>query len=324
MNRPKVSILIPVYNVEKYIERCVTSILNQSYPDYEVILINDGSTDSSGEVCDQICLVSDKVKVFHTNNQGVSRARNLALSKASGEYITFIDSDDYVSTDYIAHLVEGMDESCGLVQAGYIKKRNDITETVECTTRNIVTDSGNKILRTIRGFVWSKLFKRDIVVDNSIVFRPSLTLAEDLCFVLEYLCHIGSVSFIKATDYYYEDRDSSASKKIHKVTNLFSQICVECELVDRLMDKWPKAISGLTYRHSLLAKSVFNLLSNLYQYNPETYIWNFLSVFPTKYSDLLKFYSEPKILNRLVARLAYKRKWKMLYYIFQLKRKFKN
>ena len=93
---PKISVIVPVYNVEPYLRLCVNSILNQTFTDFELLLIDDGSTDYSGEICDEYASMDSRVKVFHTTNRGVSAARNLGINKASAEWITFVDSDDWM------------------------------------------------------------------------------------------------------------------------------------------------------------------------------------------------------------------------------------
>ena len=100
-----ISIIVPVYNCENYINKCIESILSQSYPYFELLLIDDGSTDKSGEICDKYKSIDSRIKVFHENNNGVSYARNLGISNSIGEYIAFVDSDDWVEPDYISSLI---------------------------------------------------------------------------------------------------------------------------------------------------------------------------------------------------------------------------
>ena len=102
---PKISVIVPVYNVEKYLPRCIDSILSQTFKDFELLLIDDGSPDNCGKICDEYAAKDRRVRVFHKPNGGVSSARNLGLDKACGEWITFIDSDDYVAVDYLEELV---------------------------------------------------------------------------------------------------------------------------------------------------------------------------------------------------------------------------
>ena len=107
----KISIAIPVYNTEKYLERCIYSILNQTYKNLEVICVDDGSTDLSGKILDRLSQEDSRLKILHKKNEGVSIARNLALLEAKGEYIGFIDSDDYVAPDYYEKLIDVLDNT---------------------------------------------------------------------------------------------------------------------------------------------------------------------------------------------------------------------
>ncbi|MBQ8680482.1 MAG: glycosyltransferase family 2 protein, partial [Treponema sp.] len=103
-NQPLISVIVPVYNVEKYLPQCLDSIKNQTYKNLEIILIDDGSTDSSGVICDKVALIDKRIRVFHKENGGLSDARNYGIDKAKGSWLTFIDSDDYISSNYIEYL----------------------------------------------------------------------------------------------------------------------------------------------------------------------------------------------------------------------------
>ena len=105
----KISVIVPVYNVEAYLERCVESILQQTYAHFELILINDGSTDSSGQICDHLASQYENIKVYHIENSGVSNARNMGIQLATGSWVTFIDSDDFVTQDYLATLASAVE-----------------------------------------------------------------------------------------------------------------------------------------------------------------------------------------------------------------------
>ena len=114
----KINVIVPVYNVEAYLERCVESILQQTYAHFELILINDGSTDSSGQICDHLASQYENIKVYHIENAGVSNARNMGIQLATGSWVTFIDSDDFVTQDYLATLASAVEgEHVGFVIA---------------------------------------------------------------------------------------------------------------------------------------------------------------------------------------------------------------
>ena len=108
MNNPKISVIVPVYNAEKYLQRCIDSILNQTFPNFELLLIDDGSKDQSGEICDEYAKKDSRVKVFHKENGGVSSARNVGIDNAVGEYICFCDSDDWVEKTWLLSFFERM------------------------------------------------------------------------------------------------------------------------------------------------------------------------------------------------------------------------
>ena len=104
MKHPQISIIVPVYNVEQYLQSCIDSIITQTYTDWELLLVDDGSPDRSGEICDEYAKKDNRIRVFHKRNGGVSSARNLGLDKAQGEWVTFIDADDYILSDFIKGL----------------------------------------------------------------------------------------------------------------------------------------------------------------------------------------------------------------------------
>lgn len=115
MNIPLISVIIPVYNNENCLHRCVDSILIQTYTDFELLLINDGSKDSSGSICDEYSVIDKRVHVFHKENGGASSARNIGLENAKGEWITFCDSDDFVDSDWLMNFIENSNGNCDLV-----------------------------------------------------------------------------------------------------------------------------------------------------------------------------------------------------------------
>ena len=123
----KLSIIIPVYNTEKYLHRCVDSVLQQNMSDYELILVDDGSTDGSGKICDEYKEKDSRVKVIHTQNQGVSKARNTGLELSSGEYIGFVDADDYIDADMYEKLIEAsIDSNADVCCCGYLQELSEI------------------------------------------------------------------------------------------------------------------------------------------------------------------------------------------------------
>ena len=205
----KVSIIVPIYNKERYLRKCIESLLSQSYDDIEVLLVNDGSTDKSIDICD--CFkYDDRVKVYAQANRGVSAARNLGLRYASGEKIMFVDADDYVMKDYVKKYIQYNED---LVSGGYCI--ND----VECTPQTQVYSRKNmyrclsrKYSKYIAGPV-SKLFDRSIIERNNIRFDESMNFGEDTDFVLRYMEKINSCRFIKDSQYINVITEGTLSRK---------------------------------------------------------------------------------------------------------------
>lgn len=204
-----ISIIVPVYNAEQYLHRCIDSILAQSYTDFELLLINDGSKDASGDICDEYAAKDTRVRVFHKENGGVSSARNLGLDNAQGEYITFCDADDYVSEDWLAAYSEAIASNVDLAIQGYYAIDGD--NTVE---KQLQPHSGNSIelkrqlvvdlfAQEVYYYLWVKLFRRDLLEAHHIRFDEQSVLGEDTQFISKYLEYAVSFMCIDSLGYYY-------------------------------------------------------------------------------------------------------------------------
>ena len=210
-----ISIIVPVYNVEKYLEKCIDSILNQTFKEFELILVNDGSKDSSGTICDKYTEKDSRIKVVHKKNGGLSSARNAGLSIAKGKYIGFIDSDDYINKDMYSLLYENIISTnsdiaiCGFKKVySYNDESEDIlTDTKICVLNNIealnMMYSENGVDFVV---AWNKLYKRNLFDD--LEFKDG-KLHED-----EFICHqilykSKQVVYNRTQLYYYLQRSSS-------------------------------------------------------------------------------------------------------------------
>ena len=190
----KVSIIVPVYNAEKTLWRCVDSILRQNGSDFELLLVDDGSTDRSGKICDEYAEKDGRVQAFHTPNRGVSAARNLALSKAEGEYIQFADSDDWLPADALAAFLKAAETAdCDLVISDYYMvagkrriRRGDIREKGIFTRAEFAKFMIEKPGHFYYGALWNKFYRRRIVENNHLCMDESANWSEDLKFNLEY------------------------------------------------------------------------------------------------------------------------------------------
>lgn len=202
-NQILVSIIVPVYNVEKYLYKCVDSIIKQSYRNIEIILIDDGSTDKSGDICDKLSLIDKRIKVFHEHNAGVSNARNTGLQKAKGNYIFFIDSDDTIDKDVILNLIKYKNEK-NLVSVNHCICKKDKKKVCHYNNKRYKKDELIKevLEGNILGVVWGYLFDKNII--KNINFDIKTSYLEDFLFLIQYLnqSKIEEISFIESNNYY--------------------------------------------------------------------------------------------------------------------------
>ena len=239
----KISVIVPVYNVEAYLERCVESILQQTYAHFELILINDGSTDSSGQICYHLASQYENIKVYHIENAGVSNARNMGIQLATGSWVTFIDSDDFVTQDYLATLasaVEGVNVGFAIAPLHHIKNGivTDIPSHSGKTELWSTEETMKELLMTTRTsfFPVAKLFKRDLLADEK--FNTNYHLAEDALFLTELLLKTRcSCVFIDKPVYYYDHREGSATTSVNRY--VFDTIEVYQQIIAQVSQAFP-------------------------------------------------------------------------------------
>lgn len=199
-----ISVIVPVYNVESYLEKCIESIQNQSYKSLEIILVNDGSTDSSGDICDKYAACDKRIRVIHQKNGGISSARNTGLEVANGDYIAFVDSDDYIELKMYEDLLNILKEyNLDIIDCGSFRDKNGMI-TGGCNDGQIEIYEKDDALRLAMhdGFtsVWNKLYKRDIVI--SIRF-PEGRKFEDSAISYLYIANANRIGHINRSYYYY-------------------------------------------------------------------------------------------------------------------------
>ena len=258
VERPLVSIIVPVFNVEQYLSKCLTSIKNQIFRDYELLLIDDGSTDASGKICDDFQKDNSRTYVVHVNvNLGVSAARNLGLQCAKGKYVTFIDSDDVVESDYLDCLIKPIRMyDCELVICGYqrIITRDNRIECVSTSDNmyGVLSDDYYRLpysTASIDGPV-CKLYYLEIIRKNDIVFPVGVNWREDLQFNLLYFRHVKHYYFVNSMPYnYYHRNNFSLSKTITEETVKYDEVAIS-KLNDYLKDM------KVRYASRILAKMI--------------------------------------------------------------------
>lgn len=219
---PLISVIIPVYNTEQYLSSCLKSILSQTFNNFEVILINDGSTDQSGILCDEFVKQDSRIKVFHQENAGVSAARNVGLKYAQGKWITFVDSDDELMPDgleVMINMVQGGSENVDLVLAGYdtINHCSGISKStfnLPLTLKQMDRDNAIKLMYRsdfYLCFICSKLYKNSIIKQSKLLFDETIYYSEDRLFVIQYLCNCKrQINYTTESVYKYHLRSNSA------------------------------------------------------------------------------------------------------------------
>ena len=214
---PKISVIVPVYNVEKYLSRCIDSILNQTFTDFELILVDDGSTDNSGEICDMYSQKDSRIIVIHQSNQGVSVARNQGIISAKGGYITFIDSDDWISSRLLERLLLSCEKNDSQMAVSIIKKVKEFTCDYQSNAfdnvmigKEAVEKFGSLMDMRFRGPV-GKLVRTSIVKAH--MFPCDRKYGEDTACVYRWMFDCNKVVEILETHYFYYTRDDSVAHK---------------------------------------------------------------------------------------------------------------
>ena len=207
----KVSIIVPIYNAQKTLERCIESILNQDFSDFELLLINDGSKDDSGKICDAYAKKDHRVRVIHKENSGVSASRNLALQEAKGEYLQFLDADDWITPNATRLLVESLEQNhCDMVIADFyrvIKERlshkGSIDEDGVLSREEFANFMMENPADFYYGVLWNKLYKKSIIEKQQLCMNPKISWCEDFMFNLEYIRHCENIFVLQVPIYYY-------------------------------------------------------------------------------------------------------------------------
>lgn len=234
----KVSVIIPIYNSEKYLNRCLQSIEKQTYKNIEILLIDDGSTDNSQKICNKYIEKDNRFYYFYENNSGVSNARNLGIEKANGKYVVFIDSDDYVDEKFIELMIEkAIDKD--LVCVSY-NQNQKIDRTIVTKEEFLINLFNNRF--GYQGYVWNKLFTKSIIMENNIRFDSTIFYNEDRLFVFEYTQSIKKdIYFLKELLYYYQLTESSAMNKSYNKkmnTEFFAFEKMKNSIENESIKKW--------------------------------------------------------------------------------------
>lgn len=246
-----ITVIIPIYNVEKYLKKCIDSILHQTYQTMEIILIDDESTDESGSICDEYAKKDNRIKVIHKKNGGVSSARNAGLNNANGKYVAFIDADDYIENNMFEKMINQFEKNekldivvCGTKNVdedgNVLKTSNMKVETIDNVTflKEILNE--NKI----NSVIWDKVFKRDLI--NKSRFNEKTKISEDLEFVINIIDRINEVEIIPDILYNWLVRKDSATKT--KFNDNWKKEIIICENIINLTERKYKELKRVAIK----------------------------------------------------------------------------
>lgn len=286
-----ISIIVPVYNTERYLSKCVDSILAQTYIDFELLLIDDGSTDKSGVMCDEYARKDSRIRVFHKANGGASSARNVGIKNARGEWVSFIDSDDTVPFSYVNDYLQEITDDTDLIVAKYqVLDYSGNIELIYGKYKN-KSFSHSEFLKELfcqksgeyQGYMCNKFFRYSVLRNHNITFNESIFYNEDRLFIVQYICASKSlIKYIDASPYNYFLRPDSAmglleQRHVKQFVTDFDAFVLMKKEIERLparKELRPQIIQGLvdSYYCNL------GMMAKFKDYNPRTHWHMFIGL----------------------------------------------
>lgn len=322
-----ISVIIPVYNASKYLHRVISSILSQSYPDWELILVNDGSTDDSLSICEEFSKMDRRIVVINQINRGASTARNNGMKKANGEFICFVDADDYVSGTYLEELFQDFifNDQIDLVIQGFTKIYKEKQLFINLPENNVL-GSLEELFDKINVFTFCgpccKLFRSSIIRDKKIYFNSDIVCAEDFDYILRYFLHCRKIKISLSNNYFYESHDGSVSSQLHDYYIEYSSLfhlnesfnaIPKFNIIGSIFNQYCYVISYFVYR------VLMSLMLHPISYREDLFMMKQLS---TQYGQIFKKHYVPKTKVLYLTKFFFNNElFRFLYIFFRLIRK---
>lgn len=318
-----VSIIIPCYNIEKHLAKCINSILMQTCSDFELILIDDGSTDNTKVVCNKFFKQDSRIKLFYQENAGVSAARNLGIQKASGELLMFIDGDDFIKKDYIQHLTinfrEGNWPICGMINirnedAVYNKYFQSLLDNYP---ERIMSRSNFMDLLKYHSFSspCARIYSSKVIKDNALEFDTNVSYQEDLLFNLDYIKYVKKVLLIDYFGYNYIEHNISSSGRFHKN---FDHI----DLLFQNLNKFVKSNNDESILKEFILQTTLRKISNVFHrkslMSKKDKLHELDQLFKSNYFQFSSDYINNLKINIILKRILKFKNPLLLYFYFQL------
>lgn len=287
IQNPKISIIVPVYKAEKYLRQCLDSILEQTFEDWECILVDDGSPDNSGSICEGYAKNDPRFRVIHKENGGVSTARNEGLKQTNGEWVYFIDSDDTLYPDALYTFSTMIGDSVDAIMAGYIVLQEYYDKiTLKQTSFVYSQKSVHEALKEMfkptdfyyQGYLWCKLFKKSIIINHSLKFHEAIYYNEDRLFIVEYLCKcVNRIAYTTKPVYGYVDRSSGAMNSLKQNYNskFVTDFAAYCKMYD-VISSFTNDIQLISYVKEGISHSFqqnMRLMEKFHEFNKEGFVY---------------------------------------------------
>ncbi len=257
--KSKISIIIPIYNVEQYLSKCIDSVLAQTHTNFELLLINDGSTDNSGKICDEYAARDSRIRVFHTENGGVSSARNLGLDNATGEWVSFVDSDDYVQSNFLELLhSRAVEANADIVICNFYLEK----EGAKTLRRQVIESNNSDIyLREIfdnkcMGAMWNKLIKHELYIKYNIHFPQEIFYCEDVCALTKLMCNKLNIAYVDQPLYNHIYNSQSITRNINKNTILNRMLFID--YIELNFNSYNLIKHKLSIKFQIITSALFN------------------------------------------------------------------
>lgn len=299
-----ITIVTPVYNPGAYLRPCLDSILAQTYPDWQLVLVDDGSTDGSREICDRYA-ADPRIEVLHVPNGGAARARNIGMEVARGEWITFIDSDDIVTPSYLSDMIEAATPQCDLVISGWEKDGK------ATALRPLVVNKGEYIALfgpDNLGYILGKLYRTSMLRDNGQRFDPGVSWSEDTLFFCRVLLCCRQVIVIESVNYTYVTHGDSSINRLYPYEVEIKGYEAAKELVPRLREEIPPRVGLSPY--AFLVRAITSLYASPLSRSERLALLRRVEVNP----EIMHTF-ETGLKERVFFRLVRGRHWRLLDYL---------
>lgn len=271
-----ISIMIPAYNAEKYIERCLDSLVNQTYQEIEIVVVNDGSKDHTRQICEEYQKKDERIRLINQDNGGEGAARNRGLKEAKGRFLCFVDADDYVTSNFIENMYQMHEKyNAELTICGFVELKG--TEIINQTSGEMQVMQQESAMENLlkessfKGYVWNKMFDMEIIRKHNLQFDISLAIWTDVLFVFQYMLHIQKCVFDPKPQYYYIYIENSASHLANHLLGIeksYSAIRAKDQMVNLVPVEYERVKTQLSVRY---VQSSLAVIRNIGYLNGEGY-----------------------------------------------------